>query len=250
MSANGSTFNLDVDGNHAWELLFDIDNSKNSGSVRRQFEVKTSVSCSFHKMRKDVLNSSVAVSAGLSYGKVVEILKISVKGDMNHEVKYNYETMSESKLEYKTETTKTDVFEIGPNSRIKMYRLVFDGPGINYISDTISSTPHVIDPVNFKFVVREVLFLEGIDVVYTDDSVSRPANVINEVNGKSPDINADNIGLPVWLVPRWTKKFDQAANGIHLAIQSKENSNYINLSRGSRGSYRYIRMELDPSFQK
>ncbi|CAL8126624.1 unnamed protein product [Orchesella dallaii] len=246
MTAKSSVHNLNLAGHYSWELLFDIDNSDNSGTVRRLVEIKSSVFCSYHSLRKEIQSSDAATSMGLNVGGVFDVISIGVKGEMSFQVKSMYESMSETHSELKTETTKTDTYEVGPHSRLKMYRLVFNGPGINYITDTVSSTPHDMKDVQIDLTLRQASFLQDIDVVYTNDSVSRPSNLISEVNGKNPDINAGYGGEFVWLVARWTTKLDDAASGIQIVVQDNGNNNYMDLAKGAGGAFRYIKMRRDP----
>ncbi|CAL8128940.1 unnamed protein product [Orchesella dallaii] len=156
-----------------------------------------------------------------------------------------YESLSEIHSEFKTESTKNDAYEIGPYSRSKIYRLIFNGPGINYITDTVSTTPYDMDDVQIGLTLKQVYFLQDIDVVYTSDSVSRPSNIISELKGENPNINGGYGGSYVWLIPIWTTRLEDAASGIQIVIQDKENENYKDLAQGAGGAYRYIKIQTN-----
>ncbi|CAL8128941.1 unnamed protein product [Orchesella dallaii] len=122
---------------------------------------------------------------------------------------------------------------------------VFNGPGIDYLTSTVSTTPHHMKDVQIHYALKLVPFLHYIDVVYTSDSVGRPSNIIREVNGKNPDINGGYRGSYVWLIPIWTTRLEDAASGIQIVIQDKENENYKDLAQGARGAYRYIKIHTN-----
>lgn len=188
----------------------------------------------------------LAKSLGLDLGGTLfGIIKIGVKGEMSYEAKSVYENLSTTRREIRREIKKTDTYEVGPNSRLTLYRLVFTGPGINYVSSTLSSTPHKLEDVVISYNLEQKYFLKDIDVVYTRDSVSRPNNIITEVSGQNPDINAGFGGAYVWLVAQWTTKLEERATGIEIAIQRRANNNYKDLAKGAGGQFRYIIIQRD-----
>ncbi|CAL8128943.1 unnamed protein product [Orchesella dallaii] len=245
-SVDNSTFKVYKIGHYSWELLFDIDNRENSGTVTQQFEMTYNANCSYYNLKNEIKTTSLATSTGLEVGALFKIVSIRMKGEIDSRVRSMYEHLSEIRFELKIERTKTEIYEIGPYSRLKMYRLVFNGPGIDYLTSTVSTTPHPMKDVHMRYALKLVPFLHYIDVIYTTDSVSRPSNIIREVNSQNSDINRGYGGSYVWLVAHWTTKPEDAASEIQIVVQYRKNDDYKDLAHGTWfGVYRYIKILTD-----
>ncbi|CAL8128939.1 unnamed protein product [Orchesella dallaii] len=244
-SGESSIYKVNKIGHYSWELLFDIDNRQNSGTVKKQIQTTYYANCSYRNIKKEIKTTSSVTSTGLEVGvgAIFKIVNIRMEGEINSRVRSMYEHLSEISSEIKIERTNTETYEIGPHSRLKMYRLFFNGPGIDYLTSTVSTIPHPMKDVHMHYALKLIPFLHYIEVVYTSDSVSRPSNIISEVNGKNPDINGGYGGSYVWLVAHWTTKLEFPASGIHIAIQRRENEYYNDLAQGAGGYYRYIKMQ-------
>jgi hypothetical protein len=239
------TQELELQGTYTWELLFDIDNSGNAGEIRRKEEVRTSLSISYESLLHEVQNSAVKTS--LNVNAKWEVVSVSMHSGLETSFSSTFEKTAKSHKNLEETRTKSEEFVIGANSVLKLYRLVFHGPGISCVTDTLSSTPSPLEAVRISCTVRPMLFLKEIDVVYTEDAVSKPENSLQEIDGGNADINAGFGGKFVWLVPIWTTDRTKAATSVEIIAQKAENSNYEDLAKGAGGEYRYLKIFRDPT---
>uniref|UniRef100_T1IT88 Uncharacterized protein n=1 Tax=Strigamia maritima TaxID=126957 RepID=T1IT88_STRMM len=238
---------LSLTGKYSWELLFDIDNTNNSGHIIRKEEYKVSLFISYDQLLSQVNEYAHKAHVGFESGAKLEVVSVSMSSGFESSVSQKYESTTKNHEEKREELTKTSEFDVGPNSKLVLYRLVFNGPGISYVTDTLSSTPRNISDVIISCTVKAKNFLKNIKVVYTGegDAASKPSNSLVEVDGWNADINGGFDGDHVWLVPVWTTNPAIAATSIEVIIQRRENNRYSNLARGAGGPYRYLKMITD-----
>uniref|UniRef100_T1IMR4 Uncharacterized protein n=1 Tax=Strigamia maritima TaxID=126957 RepID=T1IMR4_STRMM len=236
---------LNLNGKYSWQLLFDIDNTNNSGHIIRTEEVKVSLFISYDQLLREVQEYAEKSNVGFESGVKLDIISVSMSSGLESSVSQKFESTTTQHGEKREEYTKTTEIKIGPHSRLILYRLVFNGPGISYVTDTLSSTPHDISDVIISCTVRPKNFLKTIDVVYTGDAVSKPSNSLVEVDGLNTDINGGFGGDYVWLVPVWTTNPAEAATSIQVIIQDGNNGQYKDMAKGAGGSYRYVKMAHD-----
>jgi len=244
--APNKEFKVQAKGEYHWELLFDIDNTTNSGTIKREVTVESEVTMSYENMVKSLDTKQIAASMGLEVGGIFEILNIGVKGEISGELKSEYEKISTTKTEFKKKTTKTDTYEVGANSSLKLYRLMFSAPGMNHATDTLSTNTKAMPDVPIEISGRAVPVLKDIEVLYTDDKVSHPEDIIQESHGYSADINKGYGGKFVWLRAVWAHDVAQGVTGIELNVQEEKNASYQDLAAGAGGKFRYLKMLRDP----
>lgn len=237
---------IELVGRYSWVLLFDIDNSNNTGSQIRKEEIKSSLVVNYNNLLRDVQEKSLSLHANAEVGAKLEVVSVSVTQGFESKISSLYEKTTEEKTERREERTRTDEFTVGPHGRLTLYRLVFNGPGIYYETDTVSSTRHPIEDVTIEAKVQYVRYLKDIMVVYTKDKVSKPADSIEDIKGLNSDINAGFGGDFVWLVPVWTSVASEGATSVELITQSDENKKYSDLAKGTGGDFRYLKMIRNP----
>ncbi len=139
-------------------------------------------------------------------GAKYEILSLTVKNSLDVGLSSSYERTVEHKKDITENYELTRVFEVGPHSIGEMFRLNYKGPGVEYATDTISTNGTLpLDKVLIHCKVRRIPMIKNIRVVYSDQSLNRPINVISVSNGGNPDVNT-NQGRYTWLVAEWTTK--------------------------------------------
>uniref|UniRef100_T1IV27 Uncharacterized protein n=1 Tax=Strigamia maritima TaxID=126957 RepID=T1IV27_STRMM len=242
-SHSESTLNLN--GKYSWELLFDIDNTHNSRYIIRKEELKVSLFISYNQLLRELQEYARKSHVGFESGAKLDIISVSMSSGLDSSMSQKFESTTTQHGEKREEFTKTTEIKIGPNSRLTLHRLVFNGPGISYVTDTLSSTPHDIPDVIISCTVRAMNFLKTISVVYTEDAVSKPSNSLVEVDGWNTDINDGFNGDYVWLVPVWTTNPAEAATSIEVIIQGHRNDHYSDMAKGAVGSFRYLKMIHD-----
>lgn len=177
---------------------------------------------------------------------ILEVTEVDYVGEIKHEVKVRYEYLFKKKTNFHLEKTgQVDTYEVGPNCQLKLYQLVFSGPGMHHVTETLSSKPYDMGDVTIRVTVKPLHFLGNIDVVYTKDAISRPDNVITPDNGTNPNINAGVDGSYVWLVPIWTTMIKEAVTDIQKAAQFAPTSEHSNLLPGRFGKGVYLKMIQD-----
>lgn len=247
MKANKANkeFCVQLKGQYRWELIFDIDNTKNAGTIKRELQVESEVTMSYEGMVRSLDTKSISASLGLKAGGIFKILELGVNGELNTEVKSEYEKIATTKTVFHKKTTKTDTYEVGANSSLTLYRLIFDGPGVTYSTDTLSTSVKDMADVLIDVKGQLVQVLKDIDVVYSDDAVGGPSDLIQEARGQSADINKGQGGKYVWLRPIWTDDVSQGITGIEFVRQAEHNDDYKDLAKGAGGDYRYLKLLKD-----
>lgn len=195
-----------MEGEYHWELLYYIDNRGQNNPYKETRKVATTVRTSYSELSKSVVDASIKKSKSLDVGGVFKILTASVKGSIDTILAKSYQSTVEKKGESVVTKELTREFTVGPDSIGEMYRLVYDGPGVSYDTDIISSDANrPYDKVFINCRVIQVPLLKDIKVVYTEHNIDMPTDTITDTLGGSADINKGFGGKYVWLVPVWTR---------------------------------------------
>lgn len=239
---------ITVEGQYYWERIYYIDNRGQNNPYKETRKITKSVTTSYSDLKKSIVDSSIKSSLNLDVGGVFDIITASVKGSLDTELTTSYQSTVERKSETHVTEELTREFTVGANSIGEMFRLVYKGPGVTYATSTISTDGKLPqDKVFITCRVKQIPLIKDIQVVYTDQSVERPQNLITESTGGSPDINKGFGGKYVWLVPVWTSNADKAVTNIQFVMQSSSNEAYRDLAAGTGGQYRYLKMLKDMS---
>lgn len=152
------------------------------------------------------MEASLKLSTSVEAGGKYKIISATVKNSVDAELSTTYERTIDKKTDITETTELTKQFEVGGNSFGKMYRLIYKGPGVTYATGTVSTDENLpLEKVTINFKVQRVPMIKDIRVVYTDQSIDRPDNIITETSGGDLDVNK-GYQKHTWLVPVWTGK--------------------------------------------
>jgi len=166
----------------------------------------TTATTSYSSLQRESLKEAVKRKMDFDASGVLDVISVGFKSSVDQSVAQAYEKTVEEKTETSTSYKLTETFHVGAHSVVSMYRLVYSGPGVSYATETVSSTPMKMDDVVIDLKVKQRMFLQSIDVVYTDSPADRPRNLITDDIYGQHDINKGvaNSGY-TWLVPVWTR---------------------------------------------
>ncbi len=199
-------FDLELEGEYFWERMYYIDNTNNSAGYHEEHKYIKEITTSYSDLTKHVTDSSLKLSRSMEGGVKFAIVSLTVKNSLDVELKSSYDKTIEKKIGHSEKTEVTKIFDVGPGDFQEMFRLVYKGPGVVYATDSTSSDGTIPnDKVILKLKVKRVPLIKNIRVVYTDQSIDRPQNLITETHGGNPDVNS-GLGRYTWLVPEWTTK--------------------------------------------
>jgi len=162
------------------------------------------MSQSYSSIQKETLQRATSLGMGVDASGVLDVVKVGFKANVEHSISSAYESTVEQRIESNSTRKTVEEFNVGPHSRQAMYRLIYSGPGVNYASETVSTSPKPMSDVIINFTVKQKPLLKDIKVVYSDTPSGIPNELLEDsVYGKS-DINLGFNGQFVWLVPIWT----------------------------------------------
>jgi len=144
------------------------------------------------------------IGMGVDVSGVLDVVGIGFKSSVEHSITKAYQSTVEKKMEITSSRKMTEVFVVGPKSKMRVYRLIFSGPGITYATETVSTNPKPMKDVLISCTVKQKLFLKDIRVVHSSSASQRPRDLIEDNLMKKHDINSGFGGKYVWLVPVWT----------------------------------------------
>jgi len=193
-----------MDGYYHWELIFDIDNRNNSGHYERVIEFEKVTKESYSDLRELSLETAIKTGQKLEASASYEIYSVSASAYIDVSIASAYKTTVERQSEETITNKEKQTFLVGANSRLAVYQLIFDGPGVTYKTGIISTNPDPKANVTISCSLYAKTFLKDIDVVYSSSSVERPKNLIVDNIYHDNDINKGFQGKYVWLVPVWT----------------------------------------------
>lgn len=247
-SMNSRTSVVELSCGYKWEVLVDVDNTDNTGEIRYTETATSSVRLNYRGVVRDMQRhvSDDKVSFDLSLDIVKVDITSRVHAEHGSRKVVEYESTVEHEITKSEERTLTTDIRVGARSMVKIYRLVYNCPGLFYKTTTLSTTPYKVDDVNVHYTVQRACFLKDIHVTYAKDAVSKPYDSLVEQHGRSTDVNAGFGGEFVYLVPVWTDRVSEAVTSIEVIIQREENRSFRDLSKGAGGDYRYLKMMRNP----
>ncbi|KAG6872773.1 hypothetical protein C0995_006693 [Termitomyces sp. Mi166 len=249
-----SKVTLTITGRYTWELVFDYDNSGNSGEITHSYEFIRSGSYSSttfnetvsSEARKLAESGSIQLETGASYGPV------SASVAVGYETSNEVNTMLENTTSVQSEQTvswsvkETREYTVGSYSRLILYQRNFYGPGMRVQESAFRTTSvplpadEMEEEVLINLELEPKIFISGMTVVYADRASDAPGDRVRDWFGGSDDINYSFGGKYVWLVPQWTTQVSQALTNFDLVIQGEEDPRYDDLAKGAGGDYRYL----------
>ncbi|KAG6812464.1 hypothetical protein H0H92_002729 [Tricholoma furcatifolium] len=245
---------LSINASYVWREVFDYDNSGNSGTIEHSISIVKSSSYSSQtfnqavvtQAQKEASTKQIQLQTDVSYS-VISASVMAADQQSKEVSDLLYQTTQDQK-EY-TESysfNETRTYTVGGNSRLILYQRTFQGPGLSSDLDTFQTTSvplpdkNLSQPVPLELVVQPQAFVKNLTVVYGNLSSQAPQDRVRELSGGSDDINANQGGSYVWLVPEMTTDVSEAITTFDLFIQSKPDSRYTDIAAGTGGSYRYL----------
>ncbi|KAG5731128.1 hypothetical protein E4T56_gene5125 [Termitomyces sp. T112] len=245
---------LTITARYVWELVFDYDNSGNSGEIVHSYEYTTSgsyTSTTFNETvteeaRKLVESGSIQLQSGASYGPVSASVEagFSTSTEVNNMLQYTTKEQSEETTTWSIKETRQ--YTIGAHSRLILYQRHFYGPGMSVQDSALRTTsvPLPADEIEEEVLIDLELearnYISGMTVVYADQASHAPSDRVRDWFGGSDDINFGFEGKFVWLVPVYTPQVSEALTNFDLVIQVQDDPRYDDLAAGTGGSFRYL----------
>ncbi|EAU83104.1 hypothetical protein E4U22_004464 [Claviceps purpurea] len=234
-----------------WELVFDYDNSSNTGEITQSYTVKISQTSTRSTFASEVSTTTIdtltknnqEVDVGASYGAISA--NVSASWEHSEEVNNMLEKTTQTSTEdtYTVETEETRSYTIGPGGMLSLFQKHFSGPGMHVAFDVFTTDLELAKErteIDIDVDVEAIRFVREIRVVYTDIMSEAPGDHVREINGKNPDINYGFNGKFVWLVPEQTRKTAQALTNVEFVSQAESDDRYWDLAAGAGGSNRYL----------
>lgn len=156
---------LRVTGRYYWELLFNLDNSKNKASITLKESYEYIKKINYKNFLKNTNNIKAEYTYENKIAASLEFLRAKASSEISHS--FHIEMSNElivgfEKCEEITEKKKVDKeFIIGPRSTLKVYRLVYEAAGQIFKSDIISSEPEPEVIIDLDFLYKT--YLPGFD---------------------------------------------------------------------------------------
>ncbi|KAI0265966.1 hypothetical protein BC834DRAFT_159647 [Gloeopeniophorella convolvens] len=244
---------VEILGKLAWELVFQHDNSNNSGSIVYAGSVKLVKSYSSSQFLKHISETTaklsesnqVSTEAGASYGPVSASLKYPHANSTHITDMLQDITQIDQSQAMATEMNHS--YTVGPNSTLCLYQRSFVVRGISVKTDVFCTSPNPLtsdqleEDVPLEFILRPNLYLVGLNVVYTKDLSFRPTDRVRELDGAGGEIDDNFDGEYVWLVPVWGTNTHNAINSFDFIIQKTKDDRYKELAeRALDGDFRYL----------
>lgn len=143
------------EGRYYWELVFDYDNSENTGSIQEKIQIKK------HKIvnSKEFLSTKFNVNSGFTYKNSSSFALQFDGAKVGSNLAYGFHIeianeMVESSQTGKTidESTEIDrTFDIGPHGKLSLYRLCYITDGASLKTDIVSTVPEADIIVHLEF---------------------------------------------------------------------------------------------------
>ena len=156
-----STETISVKGKYYWELVFNYDNSQNSGTLTEEIMIRETKEID----KKQFLKNVVKVSSGFSFkstnGFSVNYMGSTANKQLEYgfhvEASYEFERQSETSEKYTYERIHKRIWNIGPNSKLRLYRLCYQMDGALIKSDIVSTSTDVEITVDINYQITKRL---------------------------------------------------------------------------------------------
>ncbi|KAG5643219.1 hypothetical protein DXG03_001340 [Asterophora parasitica] len=203
-----STIDIEIKSRFRWGLVFDYNNSDNSGSIVHEYKFKTSGSykSTTYMETVRVITQTTAESHGLqlqtgaSYGPISASISNSSNWskELSDMLSNTTSVQEEKALEWSNEESRT--YTVGAHSRVCLYQRSFEADGIHLVESVFRTTP---EPLPKEELVEE------------DTIISQ-------------------------LVPRYTTNTKEALTRFDIVIQPDEDKRHDDLAKGAGGKFRYL----------
>jgi hypothetical protein len=157
-----------ADGRYYWKLLFNYDNTGNTGEIVDQLVYRKVTKAN----GKDFMSQKFNIDTGFTYDNQASAsIQFEGVGEGSDKVEYNFHIETAYELQ-KTSETYTEIdetveqtrkFTIGPNGKLKLYQLCYATDGVDLETTTVATEPQPDAIVKLKFAyVNRILGLEDI----------------------------------------------------------------------------------------
>ncbi|KAG6811685.1 hypothetical protein H0H92_006245, partial [Tricholoma furcatifolium] len=163
-----------------------------------------------------------------SYG----IVSASVSGEysINNELEDMLQdtNRSETTIDVQLTTTETQKYPVGAFSTLYVYYRYFEGPGMTATSPVPVTRPtplpkeQMTEEVDIEVVLAPMPLLKRLHIVSSRLGTEAPPSRIRERFGKNDNINHDQGGIYVWLVPEMTTTVSDSLTHIDLVIRHRD----------------------------
>ena len=184
------TYQVTIDGTISWDLIFDLDNTTNSGTIQDKITITTTESLEYtsfeqsfnETVRKELEKNHVGSEAGASYEGITA--KVDASIDVSTEIT---DTLQETtSTTFKSNYSKTTTYErnsmypsqnhsmnfiltmslvvVGPNSKLSLYQQRFSAPGMSVLGSAVSTNPPPSETITIQYLVRPIRFISDIQV--------------------------------------------------------------------------------------
>lgn len=166
-----------VDGRYFWQLVFDYDNTDNSGEIKHEYKARQKRVIT----SRDLISHRFSINAGFSYANqksasivfegVVDV-GASTEYKFHIETAYELQKTSETSETIETEHEETRTYVIGPHSKVRLYQLCYTTDGVHLATNIFVTNPKPDVHVQLKFsCVKNIL---GFDEVLQQFSNTFP----------------------------------------------------------------------------
>jgi hypothetical protein len=245
------TIKIEINGK--WKYFKPI-----SGPYKKTEKIKTKT-----KINTEIIKSSLFekengynIDAGVKTSLSIVDIDVSSKFNSSEKSKIEENIKNDKNIEYENEIELEINLEKEDTRYI--YKLIYENKDIGFYyeaeatqiikSERKELDEKKVDPIIISISTKKIKLLKDIKVVYTDELIDRPDDIIEEVDGniKSADINYKHGGKYVWLKPEYTYVIDEAATDIKIVFTKSENSNKYDLSKGDNEKFfRYLEISHD-----
>jgi hypothetical protein len=250
------TFKIEINGK--WKYIKPISGPyKKTEKIKTKTIIKTEIIKSSLFEKENGYNIDAGVKTSLS---IVDI-DVSSKFNSSEKSKIEENIKNEKSMEYENEIELEINLEKEDTRYI--YKLIYENKNMGFYyeadatqiikSERKELEEKNVDPIMIIISTKKIKLLKDIKVVYTDDLIDRPDDIIEEVDGKikCADINYKHSGKYVWLVPEHTYIVNEAVTDIKIRFEKKGDDNNYDLAKGDGNSiFRYLKIIHDKNNNK
>ncbi|KAG6839106.1 hypothetical protein C0991_005739, partial [Blastosporella zonata] len=199
---------ITIAGNYVWKLVFDYNNSNNTGNFTQSYSKVESGSYTSQTFNQAVQNqveslstsASIGIEYGASYGPVSASVSssLAVSKDVSSALEQTTSEQKETVQSYSNQENRTYV--VGPHSRAVLYQRTFQAPGLLVQEDVFKSTPipltdaELVQSAPIQAVVSPKQFIKNLTIVTGDQPSNAPGNRVRDWFGGSDDVNYGQSG--------------------------------------------------------
>ncbi|MDX8355803.1 hypothetical protein [Cognatiyoonia sp. IB215182] len=182
-------------GRYFWQTVFNLDNSGNNASLKRTIEIERRATLTSKSFLTKAFDTKSIFKFGNKTSASLKFKGVGAENTTEFNMHLELASRLEEKLERTTETysgyKETHIYEVGPNSKLALYRLHYESDGVVAETEILSTTKSADVFVDLNFTLeKELLGLEEILLVLRDtkpsqDNVAEWTTVRNSIVSSS-----------------------------------------------------------------